>query len=137
MDMEVFFPGGKKVAARYRGHTIITDQVAQAGGEDSAPSPTELFLASIATCAGFYVLSFCQQRNISIEGVRVVQHMEVDRQTHLVGKIGIEIQLPPDFPEQYKPAVIRAANLCTVKRHLQTPPQIDVYTTTASGGSQA
>ncbi len=127
---EVFFPGGKKVAANYRGFTIVTDQPATAGGEGSAPSPFELFLASLATCAGFFVLSFCQQRNLPTDGIRVVQRQEADPETHLISKVKIEIQLPAGFPEAYRPAVIRAAELCTVKRHLHTPPAIEVTATT-------
>ncbi len=129
---EVYFPGGKKVAANYRGFSIVTDQPVAAGGEGSAPSPFELFLASLATCAGYFVLSFCQQRNLPTDGIRVVQRQETDPETHLVSKVKIEIQLPADFPEAYRPAVIRAAELCTVKRHLHRPPAIEVATTTGS-----
>lgn len=136
-NFEVFFPGGKRVAAKYRGFVVETDQPEVAGGDNSAPSPFDLFLASLATCAGYFVLSFCQQRNISTEGVRLTQRMHFDRETHLISKVEIEIQLPADFPEQYRSAVIRAAELCTVKRHLQVPPAIEVSATTAPAPAPA
>jgi len=128
---EVFFPGGKKVAANYRGFTIATDQPVQGGGEDTAPSPFELFLSSLATCAGFYVLRFCQQRNIPTDDIRLVQRMEYDPRTHMVSGVDIEIILPRDFPAQYREAVVRAAEQCTVKKHLQVPPAIAVRATAA------
>lgn len=128
---EVFFPGGKKVAANYRGFTITTDQPRFGGGEDSAPSPFELFLASLATCAGFYVLSFCDQRGIPTEGIRLSQEMQVDPRTHMIANVAIRIELPEGFPEQYREAVVRAAETCTVKKHLQFPPAIEVYASTA------
>lgn len=129
MVMEVYFPGGKRVAADYRGFTIHTDQPINAGGEDTAISPFELFLASLATCAGFFVLSFCQQRRIPTENIRLYQRLERDAETHLVTAVHIEIRLPADFPEQYRSAVIRAAETCTVKKHLHAPPKIEIITT--------
>lgn len=129
---EVYFPGGKRVAATYRGFTIETDQPEGAGGDNSAPAPFDLFLASLATCAGYFVLSFCQQRGIPTDGIKVTQDMDFDPQSHLISRVGIQIHLPADFPEQYRAAVIRSAELCTVKRHLHTPPTIEVTTTKAS-----
>lgn len=129
MDMKITFPGGKKVYAEYNGFTHQTDQPQAGGGESSAPSPFELFLASLGTCAGFYVLSFCQQRGIDMAGIELRQSMERDPQTHLVGRITIEILLPASFPEKYRAAVVQAAQSCTVKKHLQNPPEFNLFTT--------
>jgi putative redox protein len=129
MDMKITFPGGKKVNAEYNGFSHKTDQPLAAGGENSAPSPFELFLAALGTCAGFYVLSFCQQRGITMEGIELRQIMEHDPQTHLIGQINIEIILPVSFPEKYRAAVVQAAQLCTVKKHLENPPKFNLFTT--------
>lgn len=126
MKMEIFFEDGKKVNARYNGHIIKTDQPVESGGENSAPAPFDLFLASIGTCAGIYVKSFCIQRSIPFENIRIVQSMEYDFEKGLVGKIKLELVLPPDFPAKYKTAVINSANLCAVKKHLLNPPAIEV-----------
>lgn len=128
MKMEIYFPGKKQVYADYRGFTIKTDQPAMAGGDNIAPAPFDLFLASIGTCAGIYVLSFCQQRNIPTENIKLVQEFERDPASHLIKKVKIDIQLPIDFPEQYKAAVIRSAELCAVKRHLDQPPEFEIIT---------
>ena len=129
MDIAVEFKGGRTVEAAVHGFTITTDQPPAAGGSGSAPAPFDLFLASLATCAGFYVFDFCIHRNISTDGVRLVMHTKTDAEKHLVGHIGIEIILPAGFPEKYEKAVVRAAELCSVKRHLHEPPAIDTYTT--------
>jgi ribosomal protein S12 methylthiotransferase accessory factor len=131
MDMEVVFPGGKKVNALYKGFIIETDQPEHDGGGGSAPSPFDLFLASIGTCVGFYVLSFCQERRIPTAGLKLNLQAERNQETGLIGKIGIEIGLPPEFPEKYKEAVKRAAELCTVKKHLESPPQFEITATLA------
>ena len=130
MKMIVDFPGGARVDAHFGPFTVATDQPSSGGGSNSAPSPFATFLASIGTCAGIYVLNFCRQRNISAEGIRIEQTMETDPQTGLVGKVFLDIQLPADFPEKYKPAVIRAADQCAVKKHLEHPPAFEVTTST-------
>ena len=126
MDMEVYFPGGKRVYADYRGFTIETDQPVRGGGEDSAPAPFDLFMASIGTCAGIYALGFMQQRGISAEGSKLVMRPQADPATGMVARIDLELQLPAGFPEKYRDAVINAMNLCAVKKHLHQPPAFEV-----------
>ena len=128
MDMVVTFPGGVRVDAQFGPHTIRTDQPQRGGGEDSAPAPFSLFLASIATCAGIYVLGFCKQRELPTDGISLVQRIEIDPRTGLVGQIAIDIQVPPGFPEKYHEALIRAATQCAVKKHLEHPPAFEVRT---------
>jgi putative redox protein len=127
-EFVIDFPGGARVDAHFGAHTVKTDQPPAGGGEDSAPAPFSLFLASIGTCAGIYVLAFCRQRGLPTEGIRLVQRMETDPATHMVGKISLEIQVPPSFPEKYKDALIRSAEQCAVKKHIEKPPKFDVTT---------
>jgi ribosomal protein S12 methylthiotransferase accessory factor len=128
MEMIIDFPGGARVDARFRGHTLPTDQPANGGGEDSAPMPFEVFLASIGTCAGIYILGFCRQRGIPTDGIRIVQSNERNPFTGALEKVGLEIQVPPAFPKQYHSALIRSAELCLVKKTLENPPAFDIAT---------
>ncbi|MBN1128591.1 MAG: OsmC family protein [Chitinispirillaceae bacterium] len=123
MDMLVTFPGNKRVDARYKGFDIRTDQSLSEGGEASAPAPFDLFLASVATCAGIYVLEFCRHRSIPAENIRLIQRTEKNSATKMIEKIIIELFVPPEFPVKYRDAVIRAAQLCSVKKHLHQPPE--------------
>jgi putative redox protein len=127
MDMKIYFPGGKRVNAEYNGFVHQTDQPQASGGSNSAPSPFELFLVSLGTCAGFYVLSFCQQRGIDAGEVELRQSMESDPKTHMIAAVHIEIILPAAFPEKYRAAVAQAAQACTVKKHLENPPRFHVF----------
>ena len=124
--MEIDFPGGLAVSARFRGHEILTDQPAKAGGGDSAPPPFDLFLASIGTCAGFYALRFCQSRGIDTSGLAATLEPIRDAATHRIGRIRIELRLPPGFPTRYRKAILRAIDQCAVKRHIVEPPEFDV-----------
>jgi putative redox protein len=126
MDMQIRFPGGKAVEALFNGFTVKTDQPVIDGGSGSAPSPFDLFLASIGTCTGYYVLSFCQKNNIPTEKMTLSGRFLRNPLTHLVETIQIDIHVPKDFPEKYTKAVIKAAEVCTVKRHLERPPRIDI-----------
>jgi ribosomal protein S12 methylthiotransferase accessory factor len=125
MDIEVFFEGEKGVNARIRGHVVKTDQPVGGGGKDSAVTPFELFLASLATCAGIYIKGFCDQRGISVDGIRITQSHEFDLRG-MVKKVAINIEVPKDFPEKYVESLVAVANLCKVKQHLASPPEIVV-----------
>ena len=125
-DIEVSFPGGKRVDAKIGDFVVHTDQPADHGGDGSAAAPFDLFLASIATCAGLYVLAFCQARSLPTEGLALRQRLEIDPATKLPSRIRLEVVLPAAFPEKYRTAIVRAAEGCKVKKAIAAAPVIDV-----------
>lgn len=127
--LKVEFPGGLRVDAILKGHTICTDQPTTSGGEDSAPSPFDLFLSSIATCAGIYALGFCNSKSIPTEGMSISMDIERDMNSGLVSKVLLDLKVPEDFPKKYEKAIIKSMNLCTVKKHFQYPPEFEIITT--------
>lgn len=130
MEMLIDFPGGARVDAHFGPYTVSTDQPPSGGGEGSAPTPFAVFLASIGACAGIYVLGFCKQRGLPVDGVRILQRMHGNPMTGMIEQIDLEIQTPPGFPEKYLPSLIRSAELCAVKKHMEAPPRFNVTTTT-------
>jgi len=124
MEMLIDFPSGSRVDAHFGGFTVNTDQPPAS----SAPSPFEVFLASIGTCAGIYVLGFCQQRGLPTTEIRIVERVIHSQLTHMVEKIDLEIQVPATFPEKYRESLIRSAELCAVKKHLENPPRFNIST---------
>jgi putative redox protein len=131
VEIDVRFEGNKRVSAAFDGFTVLTDQPVSSGGDGSAPGPFDLFLASLATCAGYFMLAFMQKREIATEGAGVRLRTERDSQTHMVTKVAFELQLPPGFPEKYRDVVVRAVDQCTVKRHIVDPPAFEVTTRSA------
>lgn len=127
MEMMIDFPGGARVDAHFGPFTVQTDQP-PAG---AAPTPFATFLASIGTCAGIYVLGFCQQRGLPTDGIRLIQRLQNDPFSGMIRKIDIEIQVPPTFPEKYLPSLVRSAELCAVKKHMEKPPVFEVTTKVA------
>ncbi len=126
--MIINFPGGLRVDAHFGPYTVKTDQPGPNGDPGEAPTPFATFLASIGTCAGIYVLGFCKQRGLPTEGIRIVQRQFLNPYTGLIKKVKLEIQVPPEFPQKYHAALVRAANQCAVKKHFENPPEFDVYT---------
>jgi putative redox protein len=118
MSIEVTLPGGVRVDALVDSFTVRTDQPVRAGGEASAPAPFTLFLASLATCAGYYVKAFCDSREIDTTGISLSMDTEYNSAEKMIGKVIIRIKVPAGFPEKYEGAVINAAGVCAVKRHL-------------------
>jgi putative redox protein len=128
IELKITFPGNKRVDTELGGHLIRTDQPVAKGGEDSAPAPFDLFLAAIGTCAGIYVASFCQKREIPLEGVAVRQRVNKDPETGAITEVSLDIEVPKDFPEKYHQALVRAVDGCAVKKTIQAQPRFEVKT---------
>lgn len=131
MDITITFPGGKKVNAELGGMVIPTDQPKLEGGEGSAPGPYLHFLASIGTCAGIYVLSFCQERKIPTDNITLTERLEYATTPDgksVLDTIAIDINVPPDFPEKYYNALIKVADQCAVKKTIMHPPKFAIKT---------
>jgi ribosomal protein S12 methylthiotransferase accessory factor len=124
-EIIVTLPGGRRVDAQVGPHTVRTDQPVSYGGEDTAPSPFQLFLAAIGTCAGIFVQGFCAKRDIPFEGIRILQRSHFDPEGVLVG-VDLDIEVPPEFPEKYREALVRVADKCSVKRAIAAQPTFTV-----------
>jgi len=132
MNMEITFPGGSRVDASFGPYAVQTDQPSPDGSTASAPTPFATFLASIGTCAGIYVLEFLRKRGLPTENVKLVQHVQANPVSGMIDQIHLEVHLPSSVPDRYHKAIVRAAELCAVKKHFEFPPQISVATKTVA-----
>jgi ribosomal protein S12 methylthiotransferase accessory factor len=121
--VDVQFPGGKRVDVRIRELAIHTDQSLKAGGKASAPEPFDLFLASMAACAGVYALNFCQSRDLSSDGLELTMDWEKPEQQTAGARVRYRLRLPAGFPDKYRAGILKAMDLCAVKKHIQNPPE--------------
>ncbi len=135
-DIIVTLPGGRRVDARVRGHVVHTDQPQDGGGEDTAPAPFELFLASIGTCAGVFVQGFCANRGLPFTQIRIVQQA-LFADDGALAAIVLTVELPPDFPEKYRPAIERVVAQCSVKRAIAAQPAFDVKVVASTAAPEA
>jgi ribosomal protein S12 methylthiotransferase accessory factor len=127
-EIPIHMGDGLKVSTEIKGHVIETDQPARDGGGGAAPAPFDLFLASLATCAGFYVLAFCRERQIPVEGIGLKMSTEKGEVSKRIDKITFTVDLPSTFPEKYKFALVKAIDHCTVKNHILVAPQFEIIT---------
>ncbi|MBM3304659.1 MAG: osmotically inducible protein OsmC [Candidatus Aminicenantes bacterium] len=130
--MKIVFGEGLQIDVEYKGFVVKTDQPAREGGGGTAPSPFDLFLVSLASCAGFYALAFCRERKIPVEGLGVKMTTEKGEVSKMIDKITITVDLPADFPEKYKFALVKAIDHCTVKNHILRAPRFEIVTRPAS-----
>lgn len=109
-----------------RGHVVATDQPIEAGGTNEAPSPFELFFVSLATCAGYYALRFCESRELSTAGLGVELEVEREGGHGPIAAVRIQVTLPEEFPERYREPLLRAVDQCAVKKFVLAPSPIEV-----------
>ncbi len=126
-EILVTLPGGRRVDARVGAHVVRTDQPRDNGGEDTAPSPFEHFLAAIGTCAGIFVQGFCQKRGLPFERIRIAERPSFAADGTLTG-VDLDLQVPADFPEKYRDALVRVADQCSVKKAIAAQPRFAVRT---------
>jgi len=127
-ELKVVFGDKYKIDVEYKGYVIKTDQPVRDGGDATAPSPFDYFLASLAACAGFYAVAFCRERKIPTDGLGVTMTPERGEVSKMIDKVTITVDLPAGFPEKYRFALVKAVDHCTVKAHILRPPQFEIVT---------
>ena len=128
MDAMAVYPiGGDKYAIDIRGHQVRVDQPLDEGGDDTAPTPTELFVASLGLCVAFYAGRFLDRHGIDRTGlaVQVAWRMAEGRPAR-VGQIVITVTPPHAMPPERLPAFLAVARGCTVHHSLAQPPAVDI-----------
>jgi putative redox protein len=127
-ELKVVFGDKYKIDVEYKGYVIKTDQPVRDGGDATAPSPFDLFLASLAACAGFYAVAFCRERRIPTDGLGVTMTTERGEVSKMIDKVTVTVDLPAGFPEKYRFAMVKAVDHCTVKAHILRAPQFEIVT---------
>mgnify|MGYP001330822799 CR=1 FL=1 len=126
-EIVVTLPGGRRVDARIGAHIVHTDQPLSAGGEESAPTPFQLFLASIGACAGIFVQGFCAARKLPTDGIRILQRPAFGENGVLLS-VDLVVELPAAFPEKYRDALVKVVEQCSVKKAIAAQPAFSVRT---------
>ena len=126
MKIEVDLLQGQKLQASFGEHSIVSDQSVQAGGDAEHPEPFDYFAASMPLCAAFFMRKFCEQREISTQGMRVIQETTNVGDDKFQKRFSLKVVLPDGFPEKYRKALLAAANSCTVKKVIQNVPEFEI-----------
>jgi uncharacterized OsmC-like protein len=125
--MRVETGGGEAYEIAVRGHRILVDQPADAGGQDTAPTPTELFVASLASCVAFYAGRYLTRHGYSRTGLAVEAQFDLatDRPAR-VAAVRLTLHVPADLPAERWAALRAVAAHCTVHNSLSQPPLVEL-----------
>jgi putative redox protein len=125
--MDVRFVAGEAYEVMVRGHRVLVDQPADHGGTDGGPTPTELFVASLAACVAFDAGRYLTRHGYSRDGLAVSAGYEMasDRPAR-VGNIRLTVRVPADLPSQRWAALRAVVSHCTVHYSLASPPSVTI-----------
>jgi putative redox protein len=125
-NLAVRHVSGDRFAIDIRGHTITVDQPVDAGGDDTAPTPTELFVAGLVSCVAFYARRYLARHDLSAHGLAVTATYDIGGRPTRVTKISVRITPPADLPTDRRDAFLAVASHCTVHNTLNEPPPVEI-----------
>ena len=118
--------GGDQFDINVRGHVVRVDQAVKDGGDDTAPTPTELFIASLASCVAFYARRYLARHNLPTEGLAVEATFEMGARPARVSGIDIRLIVPDGVPAERLDPLLAVATHCTVHNTLATTPEVSI-----------
>ncbi len=118
--------GGDRFAVAMRGHVLTVDQPVDAGGEDTAPTPTELFVAGLASCVAFYARRYLRRHGLPEDGLAVEARYGLGSRPARVSSISVVLTVPDGVPAERRDALLAVASHCTVHNSLLDPPEVKV-----------
>ena len=126
-QMTVRSLGADRYAVGLRGHELVVDQPTALGGTDAGPTPTELFVAGLASCVMFYAGRYLARHDIDREGLRMdVAWQLAEGRPPRVGSVTITLTPPPGLPSERVPAFLAVSRGCTVHHSLEQPPKVAI-----------
>lgn len=129
--LRVDYRTGDQFEISVRDHRILVDQPTDAGGEDLAPTPTELFIAGLASCVGFYARRYLRRHQLPTSGLAVEVSYELGTTPARVATVDMRIVVPQGVPDARRAALLAVASHCTVHNSITTPPDISIHLSTA------
>jgi uncharacterized OsmC-like protein len=124
--MRVEHRGGDQFEINVRGHLVRVDQPVRDGGADTAPTPTELFIASLASCVAFYARRFLARHDLPTEGLAVEASFEMGSKPARVAGIEVRLIVPEGVPAERQAALLAVASHCTVHNTLESAPAVSI-----------
>ena len=124
--MTVRHEGGLASSINARGHRVLADVPEKMGGQDRGPTPVELFAGSLGSSIAFYVARWCTERDLPFEGFQIELDYMHDMEAHCVPVANVRIEMPADFPEERREALLRAAEHCTVHNTICAVPKLNI-----------
>jgi putative redox protein len=134
MELSVSCSGGDRFSIRVRRHELVVDQPVADGGEDDGPTPTELFVASLAACVGFYAERFLRRHGLPADRLSIGAHaaMSADRPAR-VASVTLQVGGLPELPETRRKGLLAVVEHCTVHNSIRQAPAIEIDLEASAG----
>ena len=124
-SLRIEHQGGDRFAIDVRGHRVVVDQPEEAGGLDQGPTPTELFVGSLAACVGFFAERFLRRHDLPVEGLAIEARFDfATERPARVEWVELDVRLPAAIPESRRIALERVIEHCTVHESIRTEPEV-------------
>jgi uncharacterized OsmC-like protein len=117
---------GDRFEIDIRQHVVSVDQPVGNGGEDTAPTPTELFMGSLAACVAFYSRRFLARHDLPTDGLSVTAEFAMGVRPARVSEVGLQIRVPDGVSDEKRAALLAVASHCTVHNSLEQPPEVTI-----------
>jgi uncharacterized OsmC-like protein len=124
--VRVDYESGDRFRIAVRQHTVTVDQPASDGGEDTAPTPTELFIASLASCVAFYARRFAARHGIPTDELAVTAEFSMASHPARVGEITLQLHIPVELSPEQQASLLAVTSHCTVHSTLMQPPEVRI-----------
>lgn len=132
-QIDVYGLGGDSFSIECRQHRVIVDQPFEAGGTDTGPTPTELFVASLPACVAFYGRRFLERHGLE-DMIAVRAEWEMGERPARVAKIDVVVTvraMPPELAEKFR----RVIEHCTVHNTLAAGLDTSIRVQSPAAGS--
>ena len=126
MEVKVHHLDQVRFSIEARSHSIICDQPAENGGEDTGMTPPKLMLASLGSCAAFYAVQYLKTRNLAQTGVEVTVTAEKLKPPARLGNFRIQVVSPVSLTEEQTEGLMRSVHHCLIHNTLLSPPEIAI-----------
>jgi putative redox protein len=125
-EMTVRHQGGDRFEIDVRGHRVIVDQPIGAGGSDKGPTPTELFVAGLASCAAFYAERFLRRHSLPVQGLEVQCEFAMDPRPTRVASVQLGVVVPAFLHDAHRRALLAVVDHCTVHNSIRQDPEVGI-----------
>ena len=125
-ELKIDYLGGIGFQAKARGHAMTIDLAKEKGGLDQGMNPPEVFIASLGSCIGVYVVRYCQNAGLNTEGLNIAMAWKLSDDKHKISEINIGISLPNAEVGKREKAIMEVARHCLIHNTILGQPRIQV-----------
>lgn len=124
--LKVEYQGGRKFQVTSGANSFVIDLPKEKGGGGEGPNSTDVFISSLGSCVGVYIVFYCEKVGIDCSGMVIDIDYKMADNPRRVGEVDVKVSMSNAELGARKDAVLRTAQMCAVKNTFLNPPKIDI-----------